>query len=93
MANAVEVKKYTGFSIGGVSPVGHLEKMDILIDKSFSRFDNVYAAAGHPNCVFKINYEKLIKITNVRATEMWIIIVIGLTLKNMQVFFTQDIQE
>ena len=70
MANAVEVKKYTGFSIGGVSPVGHLEKMDILIDKSFSRFDNVFAAAGHPNCVFKINYEKLIQITNGSLEEI-----------------------
>ena len=35
MANADEVKKNTGFSIGGVSPVGHIKKLDILIDKSF----------------------------------------------------------
>ena len=64
MASADEVKENTGFSIGGVSPVGHIKKLDILIDKSLERFEDVFAAAGHPNCVFKINYNKLIKITN-----------------------------
>ena len=64
MANANEVKKNTGFSIGGVSPVGHIKKLDILLDKSFNRFENVFAAAGHPNCIFKINYKRLIKMTN-----------------------------
>ena len=70
MASAYEVKKYTGFSIGGVSPVGHIKKMDILIDKSFGRFKNVFAAAGHPNCVFKIDYEELIRITNGSLKEI-----------------------
>jgi Cys-tRNA(Pro) deacylase len=63
MANANEVKKYTGFSIGGVSPIGHIKKLDIFIDTSLTRFENVFAAAGHPNCVFKINSNKLIQIT------------------------------
>ena len=44
--------------------MGHLSKIDILIDSSLERFDNLYAAAGHPNCVFKINYINLQKITN-----------------------------
>jgi len=64
MANLHEVKENTGFSIGGVSPVGHIKKLAILIDKSLNRFENVFAAAGHPKCVFKINYTQLIKITN-----------------------------
>jgi len=64
MANADEVKENTGFSIGGVSPVAHIKKIDILVDKSLNRFPNVFAAAGHPNCVFKINYRDLIKMTN-----------------------------
>jgi Cys-tRNA(Pro) deacylase len=64
MANSEEVKLNTGFSIGGVSPVAHIKKIDILIDKSLNRFANLFAAAGHPNCVFKINYNELIKITN-----------------------------
>ncbi len=64
MANANEVKENTGFSIGGVSPIGHLKKLDIIVDKSLSRFEYVYGAAGHPDCIFKINYSDLIKLTN-----------------------------
>ena len=64
MANAEDVKKNTGFSIGGVSPVAHIKKLDILIDQSLNRFEHVFAAAGHPNCVFKISYNDLVKITN-----------------------------
>ena len=64
MASADEVKNVTGFTIGGVSPVGHLNKLNIYIDNSLERFEILYAAAGHPNCVFKIDYTNLIKITN-----------------------------
>ena len=70
MANSDEVKKYTGFSIGGVSPVGHVKSLDILVDKSLNRFKNVFAAAGHPNCVFKIHYDELIKVTNGSEKEI-----------------------
>ena len=63
MASADEVKNITGFTIGGVSPVGHLNKVNIFIDKSLERFADLYAAAGHPNCVFKIDYSNLQKIT------------------------------
>ena len=63
MASADEVKDITGFTIGGVSPIGHLKKINIYIDNSLERFDNLYAAAGHPNCVFKIDYSNLQKIT------------------------------
>ena len=70
MASADEVKSKTGFTIGGVSPVGHLSKIDILIDSSLERFDNLYAAAGHPNCVFKIDYINLQKITNGLVKEI-----------------------
>jgi len=70
MASAENVKNITGFSIGGVSPIGHLNKIDILIDKSLMRFDILYAAAGHPNCVFKTNFEDLKKITNGLGEEI-----------------------
>ena len=63
MASAEEVKKITGYTIGGVSPVGLLNKVDVLIDDSLERFDSLFAAAGHPNCVFKINFIDLQKIT------------------------------
>ena len=70
MANAEEVKKNTGFSIGGVAPVAHSLNLDILIDKSLSRFPYIFAAAGHPNCVFKIIYDDLIKITKGSEKEI-----------------------
>ena len=64
MASAEDVKNITGYTIGGVSPVGHLKKIEVLIDKSLSRFNLLFAAAGHPNCVFKIDFANLKKITN-----------------------------
>ena len=64
MASAEEVKNLTGFTIGGVSPIGHINKLDILIDNSLERFNTLFAAAGHPNCVFKMNFKELQKITN-----------------------------
>ena len=70
MANAEEVKKNTGYSIGGVAPVAHLVDLDILIDKSLSRFSDIFAAAGHPNCVFKITYNELVEITNGSEKEI-----------------------
>ena len=70
MANADEVKKNTGFSIGGVAPIAHIKNLDVLIDNSLSRFRFVFAAAGHPNCVFKITYDHLIKITNGSEKEI-----------------------
>ena len=64
MASPDDVKNITGYTIGGVSPVGHLNKIEIFIDHSLARFENLYAAAGHPNCVFKTNFDDLKKITN-----------------------------
>ena len=70
MANAQEVKENTGFSIGGVSPVGYIKKLDILIDKSLNRFENVFAAAGHPNSIFKIKYNQLVQMTKGEVKEI-----------------------
>ena len=70
MASAEEVKDVTGFTIGGVSPIGHLNKIDIYIDKSLQRFSTLYAAAGHPNCVFKIDFRNLQKITKGSIEEI-----------------------
>ena len=70
MADANEVKKNTGFSIGGVAPVADTFSLDILIDKSLSRFPHIFAAAGHPNCVFKITYDELIGITKGSEKEI-----------------------
>ena len=70
MANAEQVKSQTGFSIGGVSPVAHLEKIEILIDSSLSKYENVYAAAGHPNSIFKITYKQLVKLTKGKEEDI-----------------------
>ena len=70
MATAVDVKNISGFTIGGVSPIGHLNKIDIFIDNSLERFTSLFAAAGHPNCVFKIDFKNLQKITNGSIKEI-----------------------
>ena len=63
MASPDEVKTQTGYTIGGVSPIGHINKIEIIIDNSLERFNELFAAAGHPNCVFKINFRDIQKIT------------------------------
>ena len=70
MGNADQVKQVTGFTIGGVSPVGHLNPIKIYIDQSLSRFENIFGAAGHPNCVFKINFIDLQKITSGKVMDV-----------------------
>ena len=70
MANPDDVKKITGYTIGGVSPVGHLSKVKIYIDNNLDRFTTVFAAAGHPNCVFKIEFNQLVKLTSGKIIEL-----------------------
>ncbi|MDA8937442.1 YbaK/EbsC family protein [Candidatus Pelagibacter sp.] len=70
MASPDEVKDQTGYTIGGVSPIGHNKKIEILIDNSLERFIDLYAAAGHPNCIFKIDFKNLQKITNGKVKEI-----------------------
>jgi len=70
MASPEEVKTQTGQTIGGVSPVGHLNKLEIFMDKSLERFNELFAAAGHPNCVFKINFKDIQKITNGKVEDI-----------------------
>ena len=70
MANADDVKAQTGFTIGGVSPVGHINDLKIIIDKTLERFQIVYAAAGHPNSIFKIDISKLKDLTKGRVEDI-----------------------
>ena len=65
-----DVKKITGFTIGGVSPVGLLNKVKIYVDTNLERFTTVFAAAGHPNCIFKIEFKELIKLTSGEIKEI-----------------------
>ena len=70
MATPEDVKTQTGYTIGGVSPIGHLEDIEIIIDNSLERFNELFAAAGHPNCVFKINFKDIQKITNGKVEDI-----------------------
>jgi len=70
MASADDVKNVTGFTIGGVSPIGHLNEVTTLIDNSLKRFSYLFAAAGHPHCVFKISFKELNKITKGSIKEL-----------------------
>jgi prolyl-tRNA editing enzyme YbaK/EbsC (Cys-tRNA(Pro) deacylase) len=60
---ASEVKGATGFSIGGIPPVGLRHPLPVVIDRSLKRFDKLYAAAGHPHCVFATTIDDLKRLT------------------------------
>jgi prolyl-tRNA editing enzyme YbaK/EbsC (Cys-tRNA(Pro) deacylase) len=62
-ADADLVREATGFAIGGVPPVAHETKLPVVIDASLARFETVYAAAGHPYCVFATSITELARLT------------------------------
>jgi prolyl-tRNA editing enzyme YbaK/EbsC (Cys-tRNA(Pro) deacylase) len=62
------VKEKSGFSIGGVAPIGWLNPAKIIIDEALNDYQVVWAAAGHPHAVFPTTYEELSKVTS--ATQM-----------------------
>ena len=70
MASPEEVKQVTGYTIGGVSPIGHLVKIKIYMDKNLERFSKVFAAAGHPNAIFGISFFELKKLTNSEVDDL-----------------------
>ena len=70
MASPEEVKQITGYTIGGVSPIGHLESTKVYMDKHLERFSKVFAAAGHPNAIFGISFFELKKLTNAEVDDL-----------------------
>jgi prolyl-tRNA editing enzyme YbaK/EbsC (Cys-tRNA(Pro) deacylase) len=70
IADAERVRRDTGFSIGGVPPVGHLRPLATWVDRSLGRFETVYAAAGHPHAVFPISFEALVQLTNGHVADI-----------------------
>ena len=62
-ADAALVRRATGFALGGVAPLAHNERLPIAIDASLGRFEVLWAAAGHPHCVFATTLEELQRIT------------------------------
>ncbi len=73
-ADAVFVKAATGFSIGGVSPVAHAADDGrapvTLIDRELFRFDLIWAAAGHPNGVFRMSPDELVRLTGAPVADV-----------------------
>ena len=69
-ADADFVKAKTGFSIGGVSPLAHLHKPVTLIDQALFRFGEIWAAAGHPNAVFKLSPSDLQRLTGAPVADV-----------------------
>ncbi len=70
LADADAVKRLTGFSIGGVPPVGHEVQPLTLIDQDLLQFDTVWAAAGTPHAVFPIAPADLVRVTGGRVAEL-----------------------
>ena len=69
-ADASYVREHTGFVIGGVPPIGHLEKLEIFIDEDLLKYDEIWAAAGSPNAVFKLAPSELVKMTGGRVVSI-----------------------
>jgi prolyl-tRNA editing enzyme YbaK/EbsC (Cys-tRNA(Pro) deacylase) len=67
-ADAGFVRTHTGFAIGGVAPVGHPHPLATLIDEDLLAWEEIWAAAGHPNTVFRLSPSDLVRITGGRAT-------------------------
>ena len=69
-ANADFVRDRTGFAIGGVPPIGHSGPVLIIIDEDLRRFDEIWAAAGTPNAVFRLNFDDLVQLTAGTVTRV-----------------------
>lgn len=69
-ADADFVRTHTGFAIGGVPPVGHPEKLDVLVDRDLLGFPVVWAAAGSPFAVFRLTPEELVRVTGGRVVDL-----------------------
>jgi prolyl-tRNA editing enzyme YbaK/EbsC (Cys-tRNA(Pro) deacylase)/predicted Fe-S protein YdhL (DUF1289 family) len=69
-ADAEFVKIKTGFSIGGVSPLAHATEVVMVIDQSLFRFDQIWAAAGHPNAVFQLTPNDLEWLTGAPVADV-----------------------
>lgn len=69
-ADADYVRKQTGFVIGGVPPIGHLEKLEIFIDEDLLQYEEIWAAAGNPNAIFMLTPSDLVKMTGGRVVSI-----------------------
>lgn len=70
IAGADFVREKTGFAIGGVPPLGHRERLEAFIDEDLLQHEEIWAAAGSPNAVFKLNSADLKKMTAGRVVSI-----------------------
>ena len=68
-ADADFVRQQTGFTIGGVPPVGHSQPLDTFIDADLLAYDHLWAAAGTPHAVFQLTPDDLVRITGGQVEE------------------------
>jgi prolyl-tRNA editing enzyme YbaK/EbsC (Cys-tRNA(Pro) deacylase) len=69
-ADADFVRNVTGFAIGGVPPVGHVQPMETYIDEDFLQYETIWAAAGTPNAIFELQTADLQKMTNGKVAQV-----------------------
>jgi prolyl-tRNA editing enzyme YbaK/EbsC (Cys-tRNA(Pro) deacylase) len=69
-ADAAFVRARTGFAIGGVAPVGHAEPLATLVDADLMKWDDIWAAAGHPSTVFRLAPADLLRMTGGRVADI-----------------------
>lgn len=68
-ADASLIRTQTGFAIGGVSPLGHLNPIRAWMDSKLMEFDEIWAAGGTPRHLFSIHPEKIKTITNAQVSD------------------------
>ena len=61
------VREHTGQVIGGVSPVGHPGPIETVVDRALSGYEEIWAAAGHPNAVYPTTFADLVALTGGRV--------------------------
>jgi len=64
------VREVTGFAIGGIPPIGHTLRLDTVVDAHLMTLDGLWAAAGHPNSLFALSAEELVRMTGGRVAEV-----------------------
>jgi prolyl-tRNA editing enzyme YbaK/EbsC (Cys-tRNA(Pro) deacylase) len=69
-ADAKFVKERIGYAIGGVCPIGHVQKTVMLVDEDLLKLDSVWAAAGHPHAVFNLTPQQLLTMTGAPVADV-----------------------
>jgi len=70
LGDAEFVREHTGFAIGGVAPIALRRPVETVVDVSLSRYEHVWAAAGHPHTLFPTSYDELLRLTGGHAGEV-----------------------